>query len=201
MEHSRLARALPGTGPPLAVAGAFAPRPGRVHELCGGARRSLALRVMARAEGPVIWIRPGWEAVRLNPDGVHPLADPGRLIHVDCRRREDLLWCLEETLRAGAVALTVAELPAPPGLTPVRRLNLAAEAGAEAAGRPPLGLILTPGAGGAPGVESRWRAEPDHGPGTTGWRLERLRDRTAPPGAWRMDAAGRLQPCADTPDP
>lgn len=199
MEHLRLARAPLTEAPDLPVVGPLAFRLGRVHEICGPARRSLALRVMARLSGPVIWIRPGWQAERLNPEGVCRLTEPGRLIFVDARRADDLLWCLEETLRSGAVALAVAELPEPPGLTPVRRLHLACEAGAQASGGPPpLGLVLTPGPGGAAGVESRWSFAPDHAPGDTGWQLRRLRARAAPPAAWRMAAGGALSAVQDT---
>ncbi|MDT8854107.1 hypothetical protein RNZ50_03470 [Paracoccaceae bacterium Fryx2] len=168
---------------------------GRVHEFCGMARRTLAAMVLAESSGPVIWIGPGWQAERLFPDGLRRFADPGRLIFATARRPEDLLWSMEEALRSGAAPLVLADLTAPPGLTPVRRLQLACEAGAEAArraGRPaPLGLMLTPGGGGAAGVDSRWALAPAP---EGAWRLDRLRARTDPPASWHLaeDAGRRL---------
>ena len=170
---------------------------GRVHEFCGPARQMLVAALLRDSSVPVLWIRPVWQAERLLCDGLSPLADPARLILVNAPRAEELPWAMEEGLRSGAVALVVAEAPTLPGLTGVRRLHLAAEAGAEAArmaGRlAPLGLILSPGAGGAPGVESRWHMAPDHAPGVWRWHLSRLRARSEPPRDWRVgrDAAGR----------
>lgn len=167
----------------------------RVHEFCGPARVPLAVLLMGQMGGPVIWILPGWQAERLYPDGIMPLADPGRLILVRARRPEDMLWAAEEALRSGAAPLVVAELPQPPGLTPVRRLHLAAEAGSEAArhaGRGPvLGLLLTPGEGGAAGVESRWWMAPAPSPSTliemgAAWTLRRVRARMEPEAEWQV---------------
>ena len=93
---------------------------------------------------------------------------------------------MEEALRCAAVPLVVAELPSLPGLTAVRRLHLAAEQNVELTLTAPLGLLLTAGAGGAPGVESRWQMEPNHSITTQRWQLVRTRARTAPVKKWAV---------------
>ncbi|MFW2541094.1 ImuA family protein [Primorskyibacter sp. 2E107] len=169
----------------------------RVHEVCGRARRTMALWIARQMTGGVFWIAPQRSgaggmggANGLNPDGVAPLIDPGRITFVDPRSVTDLLWCVEEVLRSGAVPLVVAELPEPPAMTPVRRLHLAAETGAGAGVCQPLGLLLTPDRGGAAGIETRWSLDPAHPPGRDLWRLERLRARMLPPKGWWCDGAG-----------
>jgi protein ImuA len=184
--------------PALALAPEVALALGRAHEVCGPARRVLAALVAGRLAGPVLWILPAHEGEALHADGLAPWMDPGRLVIVPVRRAPDMLWCMEEALRAGACPLVVAELPEPPGLTPVRRLHLAAEAGGD-----PLGLILTP-EGAAPGVESRWHLAPRPGWAAAGaprWQLTRLRARTAPEAGWEMEAgSGGLHPVAEPVD-
>ncbi len=157
---------------------------GRVHEACGPARRSFAMWLAGQAQGPVLWISPAWEPGQLNPDGMMPFADPARFIFVHPTRAEDVLWCLEEALRSGAIPLVVGDLPGAPGLTPVRRMHLAAEQGG-AMGRAPLGLLLTPGDGGAQGVETRWHMAADHQGEARRWALTRRRARALPPVSWQ----------------
>lgn len=194
------------------LAGNLTLQRGRVHELCGPSRLMLAARIMARTQGPVVWIRPGWTAERLNAAGLQPLADPARLILIHAPRDESLLWAAEESLRSGAAPLVIAELLAPPALTPTRRLHLAAETGGEAARRdnatPPLGLLLLPGPGGAQGVESRWHLAPAPSRALLwaeeeSFTLTRLRARLLPPASWTLHARPRgeeLEP-RPLPDP
>lgn len=173
---------------------------GRVHEFCGPAALTLAAATLGQDDGPVVWTFPAWTNGRINPPGLASLAHPGRLILARARRAEDILWTLEEALRSGTVPIVVGELPALPELTPVRRLQLAAEAGAEVARRDgtpaPVGLLLTPGDGGAAGIESRWHLAPrpsDPAQAAGGrrlWRLERRRARLAPPAAWVLQRDG-----------
>jgi protein ImuA len=140
----------------------------------------------ARTEGPVFWIAPSWAQERLNSDGVCAWIDPARLIFINPRRGEDLLWSMEEVLRSGAVALAIADLPDLPGLTQVRRMHLAAETGGQTGTHLPLGLLLTPGTGGAAGVETRWQLDPRHEGSGQHWHLKRVRARTAPPKGWQI---------------
>ncbi|WP_417720333.1 ImuA family protein [Salipiger sp.] len=182
-----LRRNPPRTAPALTLWDEIVLMLARVHEICGSSRRTLALQVAARIGAPVFWIAPTWGADPLNTDGVAPICPPQALTFLAPKRPEDILWCMEETLRAGCVPLVVADLPEPPGLTPVRRLHLAAEAGAGHGRCRPLGLLLTPWDGGAPGVETRLRCDPDHGPGRTAWSITRLRARMAPQKAWTLE--------------
>ena len=163
---------------------------GRVHECAGRARRVFALMLAARTSGPVLWIAPAYGTDKLNPDGMLRFVDPGRFIFVAPQRAEDLLWSMEEALRSGAVPLVVADMPGFPALTPVRRLHLAAEAGAAQAPRPSIGLLLTPDEGGAQGVETRWVMQPDMVNALPHdhlrWHLARRRARRAPPRDWHI---------------
>lgn len=161
----------------------------RVHEFRGMARRSLAMMLAHALSGPVFWITPGWSADRLHAQGMQDFADPGRFIFMTPKRPEDVLWVMEETLRAGIVPLVVADIPAAPALTPIRRLHLAAETGAKLTHNPILGVVVTGNTEGAAGVESRWQLQPAHDGQHEAWHLTRERHRSDPPKSWRLRAS------------
>ncbi|MEP3299557.1 MAG: hypothetical protein ABJO27_24275 [Pseudoruegeria sp.] len=173
----------------------------RTHEFCGNSRHTLAMLLIKAYEGPVFWIQPGWLPEWLHGDGMRSFISPGRINFVSVRRPEDLLWCTEEALRSGVVPLVIADLPAPPPLTPVRRLHLACETGAGQGLHRPLGLLLTPGDGGAQGVESRWHFAAHHSAKQQGWRLTRRRARTAPVQSWSVHPDGQSYALTKTSQP
>lgn len=174
---------------------------GRAHELCGPARRVLAAWVAAWG-APVLWLRLRHNPDRLYPQGLAEWAAPGGLIVAEAARASELLSSAEDGLRSGACALVVADLAEPVAMTPLRRLHLAAEEGlARRRTRHPgsslRALVLTPGDGGTPGVETRWHMAPcpEHDtpvtdPVGTAWQLTRLRARMAPPARWYMRRHG-----------
>ena len=189
------------TAPPLTLPPQLMLARGRVHECAGPARRTLAAMIagVAQAEGPVLWLRPGWRGEGLCPQGLAGfMPDPGALIMVNCTRAVDILWSMEEALRAGCVALVVAEIIEAPDLRQVRRLHLAAEEGLSRnrmAGRltpAPLGLVLgyEVAESRIAGVESRWalHPRPPRPAAPPGWRLDRQLARGLPPKDWQVQA-------------
>ena len=168
----------------------------RVHEACGPNRRSLAMMIAQKMEGPIFWVTPEWNTDHLHADGMISFINPGRMTFITPKRTEDILWIVEEVLRSGTVPLVIADLSGLPALTPVRRLHLAAETGLTEGTPPPLGLLLTPGDGGAPGVESRWHLAARHQGTDDIWQLNRIRSRSAPPCSWRLShQAGHYALC------
>jgi protein ImuA len=142
--------------------------------------------------------------------------DPARLVLVRSRRDAEILWAMEEGLRAAGVAAAVGEVGTFPAVAS-RRLQLAAERsgvtafvlrrwrnGAEAARERSL-----PNA-----ASTRWRiaalpsvpARVEPGIGRPRWRVELLRCRGGEPACWEVevaDATGSLSmvaTLADRPD-
>ncbi len=127
--------------------------PHRVHEAEGRGRRTFALFQAMRHPGPLVWIAPSHipelPMLRGLPRGV------GERLHLFRPNGEtDLLWCIEEALRAAPVSLVIAEPEKPLSLTAGRRLQLAAEAGRT------TGLMLIRQDAGSNATETRWACEP-----------------------------------------
>jgi len=125
----------------------------RVHEAEGPGRRSFALFHTLRHPGPVLWILPEHEPKRPMLRGL-PAGLGERLMLLTPKGETDLLWCVEEALRATPVALVIAEPQQPLSLTAGRRLQLAAETGGT------TGLMLIRDGQGSNASETRWRCEP-----------------------------------------
>ncbi|MBV9863552.1 MAG: hypothetical protein JO267_15545 [Alphaproteobacteria bacterium] len=153
-------------------------------------------------EGPIVWCLPRPDLYGPGLQG-HGL-DPARLVLVTAPRREDMLWAMEEGLRAPGIAAVIGELGQWP-MVASRRLQLAAErsgvtafvlrrwrSGGQATRERDPQASLGPSA-----AATRWRiaalpscpmpGEP--GIGVPRWRIELLRCRGGRPGCWEMEAA------------
>lgn len=162
-------------------------RVARVHEACGPAAVSFALRTAAQIGGDVIWVREHWLSERLNPTGFVEI-NPSRLILAQTKDKTETLAVAEEALRAGVAPLVVAQITSPISLTAGRRLQLAAKAGGT------TGLCLVPEGMGSNAAETRWHCAPvfDTDDSTLQqWNL--MKNKSGTGGSWhvRWDAAAR----------
>lgn len=179
---------------------------GAVHEILGSngdeedgaAAAGFAAGILARLRsGPVLWClkRPDLHGPGLAAHGL----DPARLVLVTARRDDDILWAIEEGLRAPGLAAVVGEIGRLP-MVAARRLQLAAERsgvtvlllrrwhnGEEAAverDRPRAAV-------------TRWRVAAlpsvnianEPGIGQPRWRVELLRVRGGVPALWDVEVA------------
>ena len=135
------------------AADSFALRARRVHEAEGRGRRAFAMFQAVRHPGPLVWILPAHAPELPMPRGL-PHGVAGRLHVFRPIGETDLLWCVEEALRAAPISLVIAEPEKPLSLTAGRRLQLAAEAGRT------TGLMLIREDAGSNATETRWKCEP-----------------------------------------
>jgi protein ImuA len=163
----------------------FALRAKRVHEAEGRGRRAFAWFQAARHQGPLVWIVPAhapeMPMLRGLPQGVaerlHLLRPVGET---------DLLWCVEETLRAAPIAFVIAEPAQHLSLTAGRRFQLAAEAGRT------TGLMLVQTGAGSNATQTRWTCEPAASPHPDStlhrWQLTKNKEGTF--GDWTVNWHG-----------
>jgi protein ImuA len=167
-----------------AAADPMALLPARVHEAQGRDRRAFALFQAARTKGPLAWIIPAHipELPLLSglPQGVSE-----RLYLFRPEGETDLLWTVEEALRAVPVALVIAEPQQALSLTAGRRLQLAAEAGQT------TGLMLIREDAGSNATETRWTCEPAAGPAdSTLHRWSLTKNKRGTLGIWTVNWNG-----------
>jgi protein ImuA len=169
------------------------------QDLPAAAGFSLALLLTAAgpAGGAVLWaFSARAEREWGRPWGRGSLAglglDPGRLLLVRAGRDREVLWALEEGLRSGAGLAAVVGEAEGVAFAAQRRLALLAS------GRRLPAFLLTGADGAARGspAAARWRVSarpsaPDpldsHAPGPPRWRVDLLRYRAGPPGAWTLE--------------
>lgn len=148
---------------------------GRLHELAGEAAMGFVLFLLARIEGPILWIRDDGKTAGLYGPGLTQRdIDPARLAIAQATKAEDALWIAEEALRDRSVPAVLLDIGQSVGLTPARRLQLAAETGGA------LGLVLARNRNGAglppASLDTCWRVDAmaDRSPGQAQARLLRL---------------------------
>jgi len=106
---------------------------GALHEMNGtAAAMGFAAALAGRLAGskPILWCRSARnETGSVYGPGLIPLGlDPEQIVFVETKKKQDLLWAMEEGLRSGQPALVIGEIDAV-SLVASRRLQLAAEAG------------------------------------------------------------------------
>ncbi|PZQ96218.1 MAG: hypothetical protein DI533_17070 [Cereibacter sphaeroides] len=156
-----------------------------MHEAEGRGRRAFALFQAAWHPGQVLWILPAHEPERPMLRGL-PAALDERLLLLTANSATDLLWSVEEALRATPVGLVIGEPSSPLSLTEGRRLQLAAEAGQT------TGLMLIRQNAGSPATETRWTCEPlpAASPDSTLQRWSLSKNKKGTIGSWTVDWNG-----------
>ena len=158
----------------------------RVHECKGSSKIVFALWLAQKVKGTILWIDEAHNQQTLNPDGIYPYVNPAKFLFANIRRKEDILWCTEEAMRYAACPLIIVNISSfNPGLTPIRRINLA---GGKTKENVMVVLLTSDGYEGVQGVETRWHMAPIHDDINLKrkWRLERLKARMAPPKFWSV---------------
>ena len=170
----------------------------------GALAAAFAARTLGRLAGVVLWClpRPDLYGPGLEAHGL----DPGRVVLVRVSRDAEILWAMEEGLRAPGIAAVVGEVGSL-SMVASRRLQLAAEHSGITAF-----ILRRWREGGLAARErslpnaavTRWRiaalqSRPHRGEpgvGRAWWRVELLRCRGGEPACWEMPAWGMEVPDA-----
>lgn len=162
----------------------------------GAAAAGFAALWLARLQdaGPVLWIvRAGSRAaIDLHAHGLYQQQlDPKRLILVAAKRDDEVLWAMEEGLKAKSLGAVLGEIEKL-DLTASRRLQLAAEAGGVTAFVLRRWRVMERAARDAAqpiAAVTRWRIAALPTTHEIGWRVDLTRCRGGKPGSWIMERA------------
>lgn len=161
----------------------------RTHEVCGASAYAFAYALAGQVCGAngraALWVREAWHGTQINPVGGAAYFDPSQLLIAQAPRHIDVLASTEEALRSGHVAVVIAELTQPIGLTEGRRLQLAAQEGNA------TGLCILPEGMGNNAAQTRWRCTPVFDEGNTAedstlqnWKL--IKNKSGTLAAWTV---------------
>ena len=187
---------------PIAVLGAAG-----LHDLVSpvGAHHGALSRIAG--DSPLVWVRDAISRLEFGTLCARGLAtgglDPSRLIEVRVSRARDVLWAMEEAIRAGLPVVGEIEgTPRALDFTATRRLEMRARR------RGVRCVLVRTGQravdAGSSGAHWRWRISPGPGaadpydpkaPGAPRWLLELTRARTRTPGRWLIEGAHDDGPC------
>jgi protein ImuA len=162
----------------------------------GAAAAGFAALWLARLQeaGPVLWIvRAGSRAaIDLHAHGLHQQQlDPKRLILVAAKRDDEVLWAMEEGLKAKSLGAVLGEIEKL-DLTASRRLQLAAEAGGVTAFVLRRWRVMeraTRDAAQPIAAVTRWRVTAMPTTRELCWQVDLTRCRGGKPGTWILERA------------
>ncbi len=135
---------------------------GKIHQITGSARFTLALIIGNIIKDQIIWVRLEKSNEILYPEGVSDWITLNNLIIVNTENEEESLWAMEEFLKSGVSSLVFCQLNKLPRYLNLRRLTLCIKRPIEENKSilPPTGIILSSFNYPINGVESRWDINP-----------------------------------------
>ena len=157
---------------------------------------SLAVRRSLTHQAPILWLSANRRMGEFGRPYGHGFKSLGlarqKWLTARLHKPADMLWALEQALRAKALSLIIADAPAlAADLSLSRRLSLAA-----AEGGTPAILLCEHGFTGATATASRWQVKsipsqpPQYdplSPGAPSWALSLTRCRSGKPGEWHVE--------------
>jgi protein ImuA len=138
---------------------------GKIHQITGSARFTLALIIGRVIKEGITWIRQENSDEIIYPDGFVDWVTPTKLLFINAQREKESLWVMEEFLKSGVSSLVLCQLKKLPQYINLRRLVLHAKTvtGETEGLILPTGIILSDFQYPINGVESRWNIEPCSG--------------------------------------